>query len=293
MKVVLHIGAHRCATTSFQRYLRCNSERLADQGIGVWEPRQTRTGLFQDLFSAPRSPEEHERQQRAFERVGMTLELCAASMDMLVVSEENMMGTMRVNLRRCDLYAQVHERMLRYSRAFRGRVTDVMLNIRAQDSYWISALGYMVARGHAVPVDSDLDRVARDPRKWRDVITDVASVLPDARIWVLPYETYVGRPDAQLQVLTGGAVPTGHTRMRTNATPRLPELRDAAGAGLLPSGEGLWQPFTHEQIAGFRAAYAADLAWLEAGADGLARLPEDRTGGPEPAGYRQDERKIR
>ena len=54
MKVILHTGAHRCATTSFQEYMRQNAQPLACQGIGFWGPYRTRGGaLFHGIQPGP------------------------------------------------------------------------------------------------------------------------------------------------------------------------------------------------------------------------------------------------
>ena len=49
MDVILHIGVHRTATTTFQAYLRERSDMLADQGLAFWGPRRTRNGLFHGI----------------------------------------------------------------------------------------------------------------------------------------------------------------------------------------------------------------------------------------------------
>ena len=45
----------------------------------------------------------------------------------------------------------------------------------------------------------------------------------------------------------------------------------------LAMGEGRWNPFNEEQTAKLREAYADDMMWLTAGADGLATLTEDHS----------------
>lgn len=46
MDIILHLGAHRTASTSFQRYMRSVSDALAAGGTGFWGPGRTRKGLF-------------------------------------------------------------------------------------------------------------------------------------------------------------------------------------------------------------------------------------------------------
>lgn len=280
MDVILHIGAHRCATTTFQNYLRQNTAWLRRDDTGFWGPRRTRGGLFQGLMpAAAELLTGHDPQRRAVGRVRMNLERCTeAGVRRLIVSDENMMGTMQENLRMAELYCGVGERMARYAQAFEGYVSDIMLNVRALDSFWASLMGYGVTRGRGVPGAAALDRLVRGPRSWRHVIEDVACAFPGTRIRVLPFETFGGRPETQLEVMTGRPAPKTHARGWLNATPRLPKLRawlGREGAGSLPEGSGRWHPFTPSQATALREIYADDLMWLAAGADGLATLVED------------------
>jgi hypothetical protein len=279
MDVILHIGAHRCASTTFQNYMRLNAGRLAHRGIGFWGPRRTRAGLFAAVIPVPGPARGRDLRRRATGRVQMHLARSAAQgCATLVVSDENMMGSVRGNLRIGELYCGVGERMARYHQAFGGRISDVVLNIRALDTYWASALGYGVMRGHALPGNAMLERLAGGARSWRDVITDVACAMPDARLWVLPFEIFAGRPEAQLGTLTGTEAPKSHARGWLNPTARLPELRAMVGprrAQDLPDGDGRWQPLSAPQAGALRARYSDDLMWLAGGADGLAWLMDD------------------
>ncbi|PCJ09506.1 MAG: hypothetical protein COB16_04425 [Rhodobacteraceae bacterium] len=279
MNVFLHIGAHRCATTSFQEYLRQNVEALNALNIGFWGPRRTRGGLFSGILPGPAAAKGRDPQRRAGGRVQLhltrSLEL---GLDHLLITDENMMGTMRENLRLGELYCGVGERMARFAQAFDGRVTDVMVNLRSLEAYWASALAYGVSRGHRVPGAMMLDRLVANRRSWRDVLTDVACAVPGARIWALPFETFGGRPEAQLAAMIGQQMPRSHARIRLNATPHLDELRgqlQSSVADQLPTGQGRWQPFDEVQIAALRETYADDLMWLAAGGDGLVQLKQD------------------
>ncbi|MBL4769228.1 MAG: hypothetical protein JKY94_16240 [Rhodobacteraceae bacterium] len=274
MDIVLHIGAHRCATTTFQHYMRLNAERLERCGIGFWGPRRTRNGLFSGLAPRSRIATGRNLQRRAAGRVQLH---CARSealgIETLVVSDENMLGSVRANLRIGELYCGVGERVARYAHAFGGRVSKVVLNIRSLEYFWASSLGYGLTRGMGVPVHSSLDRLAYGPRSWRDVVTDVACAAPDAQILVLPFEIFSGQPEVQLSAITRRKTPKSHARDWLNATPKLPELREIIHE--LPAGEGRWQPFEAPQIAAMRETYSDDLLWLAAGADGLASLITD------------------
>ncbi len=279
MKVLLHIGAHRCATTSFQEYMRQNIGPIALQGVGYWGPNQTRKGLFQGVLPGPQALPGKDPGLRARGRVQLKLAAeRATGLSQLVISDENIMGSMRQNLHIGGLYCDVGERMTRFAATFDGALTDVVVNIRSLDHYWASALTYGVARGFPFPNTHTLDRFAQAHRSWRDVITDIATALPDVNIWVQPFDTFGGRPDAQLNSMTGIKAPRTHARIRLNRSPRVEELRTYLiedDAVKLDGMYGRWRPFDAEQIARMREAYADDVMWLVGGADGLAQLAED------------------
>jgi len=281
MDVTLHIGAHRCATTTFQYYLRNNADRLRELRVGFWGPRRTRKGLFSGIQPGGLPLPGRDPAQRGNGRVRLACaRSAAAGIEHLVVSDENMLGTMRDNLRTSTLYGSAGERMARYAQAFQGRLTQVVLNIRSLDYFWASGMGYALSRGHGLPSEGLLHRVSVSPRSWRDVITDISCALGDVPLWVLPFEGYAGRPDDQLAAITGGEVPSGHARAWLNATPHLPELRmmvEPAMRHRLPRGTGRWIPFDVAQTAALREHYADDIMWLMAGADGLARMISDST----------------
>lgn len=279
MKVFLHIGAHRCATTTFQEYMRQNRAKTAHDGIAYWGPQVTRSGLFQGVLPGPQLLPKGDAKKRARGRIKLKLASeRATGFNQLVVSDENILGSMRQNLHLGTLYGDAGDRLDRFSSAFDGELTDIVVNIRALDHYWTSALTYGVARGFPFPSVDMLDRYAKSQRSWRDVITDIATALPNVNIRVQPFETFGGRPNAQLSSMTGMRAPRAHARIRLARSPRVEELstylmdQDAAK---LADQYGLWRPFNTEQTALLREAYADDIMWLVAGADGLARIAED------------------
>jgi hypothetical protein len=274
MDIILHIGAHRCATTTFQHYMRLNHDGLKSSGIGFWGPRRTRNGLFSGLTPQPHVATGRNLQRRAAGRIQLGCARSAMSgVQTLVVSDENILGSVRENLRLGELYCGVGERIARYGHAFGGRVSDVLINIRSLEKFWASSLGFGLTRGMGTPTRQSLDRISNGPRSWREVVTDVACAAPQARIRVLPFETFAGQPDVQLEVMTGQKAPKTHARDWLNATPKLAELREYSTE--IPAGEGRWQPFDATQIAMMRETYSDDLMWLAAGAEGLATLTQD------------------
>ncbi|RXV64258.1 hypothetical protein C6W92_07545 [Roseovarius sp. A46] len=280
MDIILHLGAHRTATTSLQRHAQAQTAALATHGLAFWGPPVTRDGLLAGVIPAPGDHSDAARAARARGRIALRVARAReAGVTRLVVSDENMIGAPRTCLRRHRLYPGAGERMARLGDAFGGRITRAVLSIRAQDAWWASVLAYAVARGHRLPSAGDLDRLVTGGRQWRDVIADVACALPGVEIVILPHEQFADRPAARLALMTGEA-DTGHGHEAAawlGRAPDLPALRRAVerrggDAARLPDGIGRWYPFGAAQAAALKEAYDDDLFWLRTGADGLARL---------------------
>lgn len=289
MKVVLHIGAHRTGTTTFQDYLRRHSGQLSAQGIAFWDPRRTRKGLFAGIQPVPGLGRDAARRARG--RILLQMDKAKRQgAETLLISDENIMGSVRQNLRSRRLYADVGERLSRYVYAFDGLIDAVAMSIRALDYHWSSAAAYGVSRGHSAPSDMHLAEIAAAPRTWRDVVSDVACAASGADVRVLPFERFAGRPNAMLRAMTGGSVPFDSSVAWLNRSPGARDLRAmlherGEDSDVIPDESGRWAPFGRQQRAVMTENYADDIFWLAAGAGGLATLTEDRDrkrAGPTP-----------
>ncbi len=281
MDVILHLGAHRTGSTSFQTTLRRNLPALNRAGLAFWGPHRTRGGLFAGVMPQKGDVRAGDAARRARGRVQLRLQKAHDSGALaLLVSDENMIGSVRSNMRTRALYPDIGDRVARYAALFDGQITRLVLSIRSQDTYWPSAIAYGVARGHPVPKPAALSAIAVARRTWRDVITDLARAVPRAQIVVAPFEDFAGKPTALLREATDRDVTLTDGDMWLNRTPDAAQLRDIltdrgdAAVMMLPR-RGAWQPFNPEQRASLREAYADDMHWLIAGADGLATLTED------------------
>ncbi len=283
--VILHLGAHRTGTTTLQVYLEQNRDNLKQIDTAFWGPNRTRSGLFSGLIKRPRDLT-HDgvlRGERSCGLIRMELDRMEhAGVKTLIVSEENMIGSMANNLSETALYPDAGPRLSRFRGAFQGHCSRVALSIRSYDKYWISALSYMVERGWPLPDHAMLDRLVTQSRRWRDLIRDAAAAFPDAQLWVWPFEAMIGQPQTQLAVISGAPAPM---RMRGgadwhNASARSDKLRQVLiergqpeQAAALPVQNRRWQPFSAAHL---DHQYQQDIAWLRQGADGIARYIEQK-----------------
>ena len=247
MEIIVHFGAHRCATTSFQHYVQHNFAGLAAQGVAVWDRATlSEIGLL-GLGSMTMD---------SFATVQKALDRCQdQGVRHLLISEENFLGLMPENVNKATLYPNAGLRAQIVSDALGGRVAKVALNIRSLDTYWSSVAGYAVRNPSRFKGQMRWGKVADDPRSWRNVITDLSAAFPAAPLYVLPFEEFVGRPDQQLAAFLGTAQPLAATDGWHN--------KDGNQDRLAP---------TSAQNTKLILKYADDLSWLDTGADGLAHL---------------------
>ncbi len=270
MDVTLHIGAHRTATTSFQSFVTANEGKLAKHGIAVWGPSRTRSGLFDGLVRRAKSPQTR-RGVRSSRRVEMErARFETLGYRHLIVSEENMIGTLKSNLSQRSLYPDAMVRLDRFAAPFGLYCKRIVLSVRAYDAYWASVLADQVARGGRQPDDAFLDHLVTQPRRWSDVIRDIHTVFPTAELIVLSHEAHAGLPEHRLAAMTGTEISAPWVDAREWRAKR------PTGASLRKMGAYTdttttpWQPFAAHHIDVLRMKYAEDIAWLQDGADGCA-----------------------
>lgn len=275
MKITLHFGAHRTASTTLQRVLGSSSTALRAQNIVYWGPKRTRSGLFEGVLSVPEHdmPWLKRRPLRAAGRIALALEQAALhGAHQVIVSEENMLGTMRKSLSQAVLYPDVDDKLARVAAAFGGRVNQVAVAIRSYDHYWASVLAFQMARGGPLPDLEVLDTLVSQTRRWRHVLGAFARHFPKAKIRVWSHEAMAARPDEILAHLldcdtrrlsgirdwhnTGPSAGTLRGVMRDLGAPA------AMIARSIDETSNRFMPFLPNQRAKLRGDYLSDLAWL-------------------------------
>ena len=263
MDVILHLGAHRTATTSLQAWMLQNEDALAQAGIAVWGPAQTRGGRFAGLMKRPEwvsaQDERLARQSAAALRFEMD-RLQEAGFRALVISEENLLGTMPHCLEYLTLYPDAGARLRRVVAALGPHLTGLALSVRRYDTWWASVLADQHGRGRHLPHLAG-DRLVAHPRGWKRLVQVIREAGAGRPVTVWPFETMVGRNAAQMRALLGGmALPAGlydHGRAM-NAAPARPS------------------PFTLTERGAMAARYQDDLAWLATPRPGLTFIENEQ-----------------
>lgn len=274
MDVILHIGAHRTATTALQSHMANHRDELADAGVVYWGPKVARGGLFRGAIGG--IDQIMSWQQRRFNgRCAMRAEavrLTGASH--LIVSDENMLGSLRGTLEDTVLYQGAGRRISAHAGGFSHHRLTVGLCVRSYVEWWTSAIAFRLSRGGPLPRADLRENLVTQPRRWRHIVEEIARVLPDATVTVWTYEALGDKPHRVLEDLCGVATLPSRAK-RKNASPPPAQLRDLMlSCGIDPHQfnwpDGQFMPFTDHEVEALNAQYDEDLAWLANGAGGFA-----------------------
>jgi len=172
---------------------------------------------------------------------------------------------------------------MRFRPAFEGRKLRIGLCNRSYEDYWTSSMASLVARGHATPSADHLDFLTTQPRRWRHVVRDIAKALPDAEIFVWPFERLASRPASVLNLFWPNQIKGTGQEFWCNRSATLVQLNKILiTRGEAPYTDALfdagtrWMPFNEDQRSVLRAEYRRDLAWLMSGAQGYASFIDGR-----------------
>ncbi|GAB5448272.1 hypothetical protein [Gymnodinialimonas sp.] len=274
MDVVLHIGAHRTASTSLQHHLSLNRAEMADAGVVYWGPKIARGGLFRGAIGGVEGV--MAWQERRFAgRCAMRAEAVRQTgATHLIISDENMIGSLRGALEHTSLYADAGRRIAAYAHGFDRHRLTIALCVRDYADWWTSAMAFSLLRGGPLPRTDLREHLVTQPRRWRHIIEEIARVLPDARLVVWDYEASALLPHLLLEELTGHATPASDAPAR-NPRPTAAMLHEVmVDCDIDPSQfnwpGGRFMPFTAHETEALDAQYQEDLAWLRAGAGGFA-----------------------
>lgn len=286
-RIRLHIGAHRTGTTSLQAALHRQRPNLSARGVGFWGPHAMRAGRYPGVFRwpgmGPISAEERENIDIIVKNNTPLLEQrLKYQLDLghrqIILSEENILGAIKVNFKLSELYPDAPLRLAVFSRVFGPYISRISLTIRSYEAYWRSAIAFLLSEGGTLPTPRKLQALTDQPLRWLDVVKDVHTAFPNAEIFVMPFESWINNCEPHIDAIFGAALglPPQQYAHR-NASRNQQQLRlkllehgKVEAAESLGELEAPYLPFSPAQIAQMQAVYADDLAELQRG--GLARV---------------------
>lgn len=274
MDVILHVGSHRTATSALQHHMSYHRSAIAADGAVYWGPKITRGGLFRGAIGGVEGVmawQERRFSGRCAMRADAVRQTGASH---LVISDENMLGSLRGTLEDTRLYPDAGRRIAAYAHGFERHNVIVALCVRDYANWWTSALAFSLMRGGPLPRTDLREHLVTQPRRWRHIVEEVARVLPNATVKVWSYEAAADEPHRLVQELTGITTPVSIAAPR-NVRPTAEVLHDLMlSCNIDPATyhwpDGQFMPFAPNETEALSAQYEEDLAWLAAGAGGFA-----------------------
>ena len=188
--VILHIGAHKTATTHLQLALQSVRAELADMGVGVYGPTQLRgAGLtLAERFSLPHAKTDamlSEDPQAEWAEM-------SSGFDRIILSEENFVGVLnRAGGKiKFPLYPNAVEHVAGLASAIAPKGLDVFLSIRAPATFLNSIYSQILMSGGAVRPEAFKTKNTLASVNWVQYIERLSRVKSLRSLVVWPYEDY-------------------------------------------------------------------------------------------------------
>ncbi|MEM9062846.1 MAG: hypothetical protein AAGD13_20480 [Pseudomonadota bacterium] len=187
MDIVVHLGAHKTASTYIQTRLEHNVVPLERHNIGYAYPK-----ILRPMFAtAPRRQHAISRVARGSARTWVLRNLIENASDMrrkrLVISEEQLIGSLRPIMSGRGFYRDAGREVKPLCRALQDRPVTVLLAVRSYDSFYISAYGQVLNGWKYLPFSPALRRtLLTDGRGWPELAAEVMEALPSGsslRFW--------------------------------------------------------------------------------------------------------------
>lgn len=285
MSLTIHVGAHKTASTHLQQTLRGMIPQMLAAGIHYSDVQHWRGGVTRLAVALGDGPAPARLRNRLRRRLDVT----AATWPEMVISEENILGSLRREGLMGEaglIYPEAPRRMARLCAMLRHRPATICLAVREPCAFLTSAFSMQVMGGHELDFDDYLDGFDPAQLSWTDLARRLLAVRGVARLVVWRYEDYAAiRPRILSRILPQaladrapdppaaivGLSPQAYREIRDQAR-RHPEAdrpgiaRDAKSRFPRSTGQQRLDLTDAATAARCRTAYDADVA-------DLARLP--------------------
>lgn len=189
-ELVLHIGFHKTATTFLQKTLQQNAETLLKEGI-VYIP----TARFREIYES--------RDIETYHKL-IANRLKGRSLRRLIVSDENLPGTMKPIFMGEGMYPQMTNRIDEFTKWIGKPPDKTLVSIRNYVNFFPSAYVQWLRPDPFIRFDGRLYKtIVNYQRGWGDVLDDLTKALPKETICLWRYEDFSTLQPQIFEILTG------------------------------------------------------------------------------------------
>jgi len=200
MKIHLHAGAHKTATTYIQSALAANIDSLNRQGVGY-----LKLPALRHQFTAQLMQVAPDQLRSVFTAENFFRKEPAQDIKGLLVSDENVAGGCADFVKTGQLYRNVEDRFRRLREVLAGAEITLFFSIRSYDTFIPSAY---VERARNAPVFTPFPkfraRIDMDASRWPLILSRMTKALEPDRVVVWRYEDFAAHADAILRKLAFG-----------------------------------------------------------------------------------------
>ncbi|MDH6269123.1 hypothetical protein M2360_004549 [Rhizobium sp. SG_E_25_P2] len=205
MRVNVHLGVHKTATTFIQAQLHDHRSMLTDGGIRYAPISTVRRG-FTSLFDVLAWT---DALGGAITRPFLARRLDAlirsqGGGDTFILSDENLLGLISANYWTGRLYPGARRRLRILDSLLKGNETRYFLSIRRYPDYLTSSWLQLASRGKAPAFDRYLAKFKPEGRGWAEIVADMAAACGADRLTVWTYDWLSADPGRVFGLLAPG-----------------------------------------------------------------------------------------
>lgn len=253
MRISLHIGAHKTATTYIQARLATRAAVLTEAGVAFADHTQLRRAVSDRLDRLER----YGALPLAGPAIGGGLSRileAAEGRERLILSDENLAGPLSGVESARGLYPRVGARVSALLRALRGHDVTVFFSIRGYAAFYGSAYAYRFGKRRGASLADFRRRALANRRRWSDIVADICRAAGPERTVVWDYESFRPSTGPICDALTG--VP-GLSLFKADDRARLPSL-SRKGVAVLEAASPLLDDAEYARFARVVSRFAFD-----------------------------------
>lgn len=191
-RILMHIGAHKTATSYMQKKLALNVDLLARRGIH-YDPLETFRKGFTPLLN--------EETTRENDYVKL-LNGKAKAMSLLI-SEENIMGVPGDLPREHKYYIRARQRLARTAELFHTATPEIFLSLREYAGFAVSMYSEYIRHQKYLPFAEYQTIFTASNFSWLSVVDEIFAAVPGARLTLWDFTDFRNIEKQVFQAMLG------------------------------------------------------------------------------------------